>query len=141
MSKESELKKVIKKAKQTIYVEHQKASGLKVGDKVRILRKAKDYENGWDNSWAHPMNRSIGQIDTIISVHDNTGIQLKSDGYDYPFFVLRKVQLEPTKVLRNGKWVKSMNSIKDINDYEYLDHDDKYNYSFHSSMLYRQKRW
>ena len=32
------------------YITLHNASGIKVGDKVKILRKAKDREMGWENS-------------------------------------------------------------------------------------------
>ncbi len=29
------------------YIRKQNSCGIKVGDKVKVLRKAEDYENGW----------------------------------------------------------------------------------------------
>jgi hypothetical protein len=39
---------------------------FKAGDKVKVLRKAKDYENGWENAWVSEMDERVGQIGTVV---------------------------------------------------------------------------
>lgn len=76
------------------YLQGHKESGLKVGDKVRIIRKASDYENGWRNIWPSFMDKYIREIGKIIKDHEAIGFGVTfSDGveFSYPFFVLEKV--------------------------------------------------
>lgn len=69
----------------------QEASGIKVGDTVKVLRKAEAYEMGWCNSWAGPMSDMVGKTATVNSV-TNGNINLGKDNYGYPFFVLEIVE-------------------------------------------------
>ena len=39
------------------YLKGQKASGIKVGDKVRVTRKANSHENGWNTFWEKVMDK------------------------------------------------------------------------------------
>lgn len=66
---------------------------IKVGDTVRVIRKADDYESDWSTIWkARQMNLSIRNVRTITQITSpgEMGIQL-DDTYYYPFFVLEKV--------------------------------------------------
>ncbi len=78
------------KALQEAYYLMLKATGLKKGDKVRVLRKTTAYhELGWYDSWAHDMDASIGQVLTIVTI----GRHIKlSDEWNYPWFVLELVE-------------------------------------------------
>jgi hypothetical protein len=90
------------KAEYLKYLKGHKASGLKVGDKVRVLRKAKDHEGGWDGGWVDENNESIGKVFTITQDEGLLGFELNDapdpfpeklfEGYNYPFFVLEKVK-------------------------------------------------
>ena len=78
------------------YLAFHKASGLKVGDKVKITRKAKDYEMGWGDIWASYMDDYISN-----NTYKITG-DAKSYGWEldnkcaFPTFVLQKID-EPAK--------------------------------------------
>lgn len=81
------------------YKEMQKASGLQVGDKVKILRKAEDNELGWNNYWTPTMTGNVGRVGTIIATNNDSpyglGISIKFIGgqqYSYPFYVLELVE-------------------------------------------------
>ena len=66
---------------------------IKVGDTVRVLRKADDFESDWNTAWdGRTMNLSIKNVRTIVQITSpgDMGIQL-DDNYYYPFFVLEKV--------------------------------------------------
>ena len=137
----------IEKAKEEIYIKYQKASGLKVGDTVKVLRKASSFENGWNNSWVDKMNSNIGRIDKIRSIGGAAGIILESNIFNYPFFVLEKVtpMPEPMEVLIDGKWGKSENLERAnpdeiVGKYTMLGNDNKYNYFTYYELLYRQKK-
>jgi len=74
----------------------QEASGIQVGDTVKVLRKAKDYEMGWYNIWSDFM--VVGQTHKVLGVCED-GVKLRSRDdrpssqiYHYPFFVLEVVK-------------------------------------------------
>lgn len=75
------------------YLALSKASGIKVGDTVKVLRKAKDDEMGWSNSWTIDMDGSIGKTFTVKRDDDYAGFRLDNSGWgqSFPFFVLEKV--------------------------------------------------
>lgn len=89
--------------------EHYTAAALKTkfrpGDRVRVLRDAKDYESGWGNSWVDQMDDAVGKTLTVSSADIGNGVALE-DGhldYEYPFFVLRLVRKAPKIKLGAGK--------------------------------------
>lgn len=65
--------------------------GIKVGDTVKVLRKAKHGEFGWENTWPSEMDKLIGNEYKVFSLgsyyHDFT-----IAGYNVPFFVLEKIK-------------------------------------------------
>jgi hypothetical protein len=74
-----------------------KAANFKVGDKVKLLRKADYFELGWPNIWASSANDYIGQIGEIINISSNGNIKVSFSSestidYHYPFFVLELVE-------------------------------------------------
>jgi hypothetical protein len=79
---------------QADYIAKEKASGLKVGDKVLITRAAKSHEQGWGNGWVSPkMDKEVGKVGTIVEIaEEGQGIRLSGLGenYRYPYFVLSK---------------------------------------------------
>lgn len=78
---------------------------FKIGDKVKLVRKAKTHENGWENSWEKEMDQFVGQTGTVVRSWDSLtrNIDVKFDSseeqYGYPDFVLEKVQDKPAPVL------------------------------------------
>ena len=46
-----------------------------IGDRVRIVKKIADYDNGWFNSWTPVMDEAIG-LEGIITEKDCTGVGL-----------------------------------------------------------------
>ena len=82
------------------YEKRQRECGLKVGDFVKILRKAKDDENGWDNYWPEEADTWVGKTGEIIE--DGGGVGLKvfleeeNDWWFFPYFVLEKVEDKET---------------------------------------------
>lgn len=74
------------------YLERQNECGIKVGDKVKVVRNAADYEDGWDNEWIPIMNAAVGNEYKVISNNGELGFTLDLDSnYDFPYFVLSKV--------------------------------------------------
>ena len=81
-------------SKEERYLKLQNASGLKVGDKVKVTRAAKDFEKGWSDFWISPdMDKFIGKIVTISKINGTFGINFKETDYNFPFFVLEKVKI------------------------------------------------
>lgn len=73
-------------------------NGLKKGDYVKVIRKAKDHEDGWDGFWTKEMDDSVDKVLQVKSLNDyEYGIQLE-DYKHYPYFVLEKVEPEPRYV-------------------------------------------
>lgn len=66
---------------------------LKLGMKVRVLRKAKSYERDWQNCWAGPMELFIGREFTIEQISKG-GVFLKyaGNGWLFPAFVLEIIK-------------------------------------------------
>lgn len=69
--------------------------GIRRGDRVKVLKKARSGEKGWHNSWNGLMNAAIGNTYTVLEV-SSSGIRLNSPGRDigywFPFFVLELVE-------------------------------------------------
>lgn len=86
--------------KQLSYQERQdawiKEHGIKVGSKVRVLRKvSNDGEDGWDCGWNSSMDDSVGGTLTVCEIcnrkEDTRGLRL-ADGWWYPYFALEPVK-------------------------------------------------
>ncbi len=81
------------------YVEAQnkfiEVTNLKVGDRVKVLRKAKDEELGWGNKWNPNMDSCVGSIYRVEDFNSRYGIETDNN-WNFPFFVLEKVE-EPCK--------------------------------------------
>jgi hypothetical protein len=74
------------------YLEKHKSCGIKIGDIVRVVRKAEDYEDGWENTWVYFMDDFVGETFLVESDQFNNGFSLVMDGcFDFPYFVLEKV--------------------------------------------------
>ena len=82
-----------------------KANNIKVGDKVKVIRKAKDYENGWGNVWDDAMDSGVNEVNEVIDINNKNGIYLDLGDYNFwfPYFVLEKVEEPEFKV---GDFVK-----------------------------------
>ena len=80
-----------------------KENGLKKGDYVKVTRRAKDYEDGWDGRWTKERDDFIGKVIPVSDIGESTGVILSYcccdwAGYDFPYFVLEKVEPEPEYV-------------------------------------------
>lgn len=77
---------------QEAYKVMQANCGIEVGDTVKVLRKAKSYEMGWEDSWALAMDETVGELYTVIS-YDEEYKEFRLDNhFQYPFFVLELVK-------------------------------------------------
>ena len=84
-----------KKPPSETYAERQEAwvkkHGIKVGSKIKILRKAENCEVGWSVCWVPPMDNTVGTTGTIINI-SIYAIQVGS--WNYPYFVLKPVKAD-----------------------------------------------
>ena len=69
------------------------ANDIKVGDYVKVTRKANEHEHGWKGLWLDDMDESVAKTLMVkdIGIYDNN-IGLEDDYY-YPYFVLEKIEL------------------------------------------------
>lgn len=111
------------------YKQREKASGIKPGDMVKVIRKCRSHENGWDNDWAEEMDSTVGKIYTVkaFSTKDDKGIGLGNRSicdpdkhWFYPYFVLQKIveipEIEVKKVIINigGKQIEIREEIYNL---------------------------
>ena len=93
------------------YLSGHNASGLKVGDKVKIIRAYKTNEGGCELSWNGELSEFIGETFEIKQDDNEYGFIFGSGGnfcnFWFPYFVLEKVE-EPAK-----KEVKSYEDVLD----------------------------
>lgn len=79
------------------YELNQMCSGIKVGDKVRVVRKAEANERNWPCFWAQSMDCMVGNIFRVDDVH-RLGVLVGGvvDGITtnayVPYFVLEVVE-------------------------------------------------
>ena len=85
------------------YLQKHNKSGLKVGDIVRILRKAKNHENGWNDIWITDMNIYVNRSGIIIRDNEERGfmIDFKDNNklYVFPYFILTSRKDKIKKIL------------------------------------------
>jgi hypothetical protein len=78
-----------------------KKHNLKVGDKVKVLRKAERDEGGWKSFWPWQMDDTVGktyEVDTISDYSIRLRLNKESGGsllWFYPYTVLEPVKQEP----------------------------------------------
>lgn len=82
------------------YTELSKVSDFNVGDTVKVLRKAKDYELGWANVWESDMDDFVGKTFVVKRLAHDAGVCLTANGYYFPFFVLEKVKQSVPKSMK-----------------------------------------
>lgn len=87
---------------------------LKVGDKVKVIRTAKDRELGWSNSWNKTsMDKQVGKTLKVASggfASEGSGIYC-NDGYYYPFFCLEVLKTSAPDVqikLESGSYTATI---------------------------------
>jgi len=80
-----------------------------VGDKVKIIQKAKSYSFGWANGWNDDMDETIGEIGKVDWDNDDQGIRVKFPelgSWYYPHWCLELVpkKKKKYKVKKNKKF-------------------------------------
>lgn len=82
------------------YIEGHEASGIKVGDTVKVTRISCSYENGWGDGWAPDMTDFVSEECVVVKDRGVRGFELNLPtggvSYGFPYFVLEKVEPKPT---------------------------------------------
>ena len=102
-----------------IYRLMQKECGIEIGDKVKVLRKFKDWEMGCDACWRSGKKERIGGIFTVKIV-DTYSIVIDTDGdCVFPFFALELVEkAKPDKMITvEGKEYSESTLAKAMKEY------------------------
>jgi hypothetical protein len=90
---------------QDAYLAMQEASGIKVGDTVRVLRKAEEGEMGWTDDWASSMDECVGKTGIVEGFRGDGGIRVnfsddkRWEAWNFPFFVLEKIAEAPERFI------------------------------------------
>jgi len=102
------------------YIEGHKKSGFKVGDTVKIIRKAQSQEDGWGSIWNNSMDHLIGTYVKIKENFNNTwGFQIKTSSginWNVPWFVLEKVSGSDDGRFKEGDEVEIIASWAELFD-------------------------
>lgn len=80
------------------YLELHHESGIKVGDIVKVTRKAKSYELGWDEVWVPEMDLLVGKVFTVEIDEEERGFAIHAgeNYYALPCFVLENLSQPAT---------------------------------------------
>ena len=141
----------LKTSTRSKYIEAQEkfieVTNLKVGDKVKIVRRSFGHEFGWDNKWCGDMDDTIGKIGVVREIMLISGISISIPGdrcWSFPFFVLEKVE-EPKYTFKDKEVVLVRDSddeywqikaFKECTGYDYP--YGCYNYSRDSATGWKQ---
>lgn len=87
-------------------------NNLKVGDYVKVTRRAENHADGLDDYWYDLMRDSVGKI---LKVKEISNFIMLDNGINYPYFVLEKT--EPPK----PKYVPFKSKEEFIEAYHYHD--------------------
>lgn len=71
-----------------------KENNIKVGDKVKIIKKSFQYDNGWEAIWLPDMNDAVNNIGIITDICIK-GIEIKVINigtFYYPYHILKKIE-------------------------------------------------
>ena len=98
------------------YLDDHKKSGFKVGDIVKITRKAQSDENGWSSVWNDSMNYLVGlEVEINLDNGNTWGFQIKTTNgstWNVPWFILEKVEDSELKV---GDEVEIIATYEELN--------------------------
>lgn len=93
-------------------------SKLKVGDVVKITRKAEDGENGWDNTWVEEMDIFVGKNGVVVDIPSDEGVKVycleAGDYYLFPKFVLKKIDGGSMSEFKVGDKVRAKHDIENL---------------------------
>jgi hypothetical protein len=76
------------------YLKAHRNSGIEVGDTVKVLRRATEGEQGWNNKWCTDMDSFIGKEFEVFEDDGVFGfsIEVGVSEYNFPWFVLEIIK-------------------------------------------------
>jgi hypothetical protein len=80
------------------YLALQAASGIEVGDIVKVLRTAKNNEMGWGEFWDKEMDSFVGGKHKVKAIYKTPECGITIEEWNFPFFVLELVSKAPKTV-------------------------------------------
>ncbi len=96
---------------ETTYLKKHRASGFKVGDRVKIARK--DAPKGWCDMWTVTMEAAIGLVGKIIEDCNEGGFKVAySDTYYYYYFPYSALER-----VYEGEILPKPHELKTVNPY------------------------
>lgn len=91
-------------------------SKLKVGDVVKITRKAEEGENGWDNAWVREMDIFVGKNGVVVDLPSDEGVKVycleAGEYYSFPEFILKKIDGGSMSEFKVGDKVRAKHDIE-----------------------------
>lgn len=106
-----------------------KENNVKVGDKVKIIKKSFDGDNGWHVCWVTTMDTAVNKTGIIIDIEEDAiGINVEDIGvFYYPYHILEKVKDKfefrfgaKVKAMRDNNIVEGILISYDKEDNNYL---------------------
>jgi len=99
------------------YQNMQESFNVNVGDQLRILRKADNFELGWESFWTAEMDELVGHIVTVDSFDTNSLlVSYSMKTWSIPFFICEKINVQTHKIILDGKTIeishKSFENLK-----------------------------
>ena len=69
-----------------------KENNIKIGDRVKIIKKSFNGDNGWNNNWIDEMDSYISKISIISGINDNNIFIIFDDnrGFSFPYHLLQQ---------------------------------------------------
>ena len=74
------------------YIADQKASGIEVGDTVRVVRKAESRSRGWTATWVCEMDENVGRKMKVRGLYESQEVNGINLGLNYHYFVLEIIK-------------------------------------------------
>lgn len=75
-----------------MFIKMMRESPIKIKSVVKVLRKAKTHEKGWQSEWFDPMDDMVGKYYRVVAKNEKKGFTLlnwaNDDHWQFPFFVL-----------------------------------------------------
>lgn len=99
-------------ARPLTYAERQSRCGLKVGDRVKITKLPATGERGWEDSVSPQMKRFVGSVHCIRYDWGSSGFSVGR--YNWPYFVLEKVEDRVAECSDAGKSVYVEGNPRDV---------------------------
>ncbi len=93
-------------------------NNLKVGDYVKVTRRAENHADGLDDYWYDLMRDSVGKI---LKIKEISNFIMLDNGINYPYFVLEKIESPKPKYVpfeSKEEFVRRYTEVKEGADFD-----------------------